>query len=394
MKKRSLAILLSVMMALGIMANAPAALAATWEEDTALTLVLPEQYAEDLATPAPGTDPADPENPEEAAEPADPVGVVVDLYLVAEAKPWAGYDAYTYEEPAEGFESLTMPDMNTVTVADWDKLAWEASDLVLKAATGDAPVKAVLKDVELDTKITREPGLYLLIPHGKGMKPEQYITSLDVEGAEGAEPHMATLANSADYTYTFRPQLVSLPEQGVGDPAEGEDGETVPGVFNGTWDHEVEVTLKPEQQARFGKLTITKEIDYYEENEPATFVFEVTATKDIDGDGEEEEVYRNTVALTFSPGVTPEPVELDRVPVGSHVTVREIYSGAFYTAAAAEQDGNLTVEGLLNLTFSNTHGPDQKRGHGIINQFTFNGTSWGLNAVNPNAAEPAPEPEA
>lgn len=366
MKKRSIALLLSAIVALG--AAGPRAWAADaeesgsgergWNGPSALTARLPEELNGDLNGA-----------PEEPTDPADPLGVAYDLYLVAPAQDVPGYDAYTYdrEHLGEGFEALaeSFPDMETVDNAAWRTLAWSAAALVLDPGTEDVPARLLrqpregLADLALDEPTgDLEPGLYLVIAHGKGMEPEEYIKALE-PGEDGAA-RVGTIARSADYEYIFQPELVSLPGQNT----------TAEDEFDGTWNHEVTVTLKPDRELRYGQVRIRKLIDQYVLEEPATFVFSVTAEKDG------KQVYENIVGLTFAAGGTgTEEVVLDRIPLGATVTAVEVYTGAFYQGTVTEQSGEVTLE-ILELTFENTRGPEEKRGHGIVNEFTYDGEDW------------------
>lgn len=374
MKRRSLALFLCMMMLLGTAAyaaptegettgeSAPAG--PTWQGDSTLTVNLSKKQNPDMA------ELPDPETWDED----DHLGVVYDLYLVVKAEPWPGYDAYTYSESGlmPDFAGLTVPEMDTVTPDQWQAMAKEAAAKVLtpgEAGTAnrgtptraDQPVRIMdSTDISEETTPTSTglgPGLYLVIAHGDGMDPSEYIVA-----DEDDSGHVVTIARSADCEYTFQPELVSLPGQNM--VGEGEDK-----VFDSTWDHSVTAALKPERELRFGQVTLRKTIDRYLLGEPATFVFKVTAEKNG------KTVYEDVVGLTFQPGSVTEAVTLEGIPLGATVTATEVYSGAFYEGAVTEDSEEVTLE-VPELTLDNKRDNDEKRGHGIVNQFVYGDTGW------------------
>lgn len=352
MKKRMLSLGLCLALALGLMAVTAPAEAVDLEQPCTLTVRLGSKgFAEDLK---PGEEPGEGED----QEPIDTTGVVFDLYQVAAAEPVSGYDTVSFRF-LEGYEELAVGE--TMDNAQWHALAQDAARLALNP--GGEPKAALKSALPLDTPVEElGAGLYLVIARGAEMTPAEYITQVrDEEGNE----HIATIAESKEYTYTFQPELAALPTKGTAtDPETGEP--LPPNTANeGEWVTEVLMELKPERDYRFGTLRIVKGLDLYENSEPATFVFSVVAEKDG------EIVYSNVVGLTFSAAGLEEAV-LDRIPVGSTVTVTEIYSGASYTISGdAVKDGVITAEEVLELTFENTYDNDQRHGHGIINQFSY-----------------------
>ena len=167
------------------------------------------------------------------------------------------------------------------------------------------------------------------------------------------------------------------------DPETGEV--TGPNTANpGEWIYDMEVELKPQREARYGKLVIEKSLAQYELSEPATFVFSVVG---VTGG---KTVYDNVVSLTFTSAGTM-TAELDRIPVDTEVTVTEVYSGASYKLTSdGTQKGVITLE-PLTVAFNNTYEWTWNRGHGILNQFSFDeskGTwSWEQDSGGPGAEE-------
>jgi len=116
---------------------------------------------------------------------------------------------------------------------------------------------------------------------------------------------------------------------------------------------------------QFGDLKIIKSLANYEDSEPATFVFDVTAK--LDG----ATVYTNVAAITL-PG--DGEALLTGIPVGAEVTVKEIYTGARYkaTSETTQQTVILSTEDAdapATVSFSNDYNGSGKGGHGILNTF-------------------------
>lgn len=294
------------------------------------------------------------------AEDIKTADVVVDVYQVATAVKTEGYDSYTYAF----LSSYGNPD-TPEDAAGWNALAQETA----KTALGGT-VDPVRKEQAVETSISDlEPGLYLLIARSRNLTTaESYQIDMELkDGAEG-ETVIATIANSGDYQYAFMPQLISLPMRGTGDTT------VVPNMTadRGPWVFDLDVYMKPEQSPRFGALEIVKTLSSYETEaglpaEPATFVFRVDGV--IDG----ETVYSEVESITFT-AAGEERVRLDRIPVTADVTVTEIYSGSSYQAEVTEpQTAVISAEQVASVSFRNFYDGHQRNGHGIKNQFTYEG---------------------
>lgn len=294
------------------------------------------------------------------AEDVKTADVVVDVYQVAEAVKTDGYDSYTYAF----LPSYGNPDMPE-DAAGWNALAQDAARTVF-----DKTADPVRKEQPAETVISDlEPGLYLLVARGRSLTAvEDYKIDMKLkDGAEG-ETVIATIANSRDYQYAFTPQLVSLPMKGTGDTTMAPDMTS----DRGPWVFDLDVYMKPEQSPRFGALEIVKTLSSYETEaglpaEPATFVFRVDGT--IGG----ETVYSEVESITFT-AAGEERVRLERIPVSADVTVTEIYSGSSYQATVTEpQTAVISAEQVASVSFHNFYDGHQRNGHGIKNQFTYEG---------------------
>ena len=147
------------------------------------------------------------------------------------------------------------------------------------------------------------------------------------------------------------------------------------------------ITAKPEMKPRYGKLKIIKTLDNYIDlsknqiNEPSLFVFEITAVNPSETEGGEDTVvFQDDRGIEFT-ATGEESIVVDHIPAGSIVTVKEIYSGASYTAVpplavtgitiTAEQDLDKIEKAEFENYFNGRNG-----GHGIINEIEFNGQNW------------------
>ncbi len=309
------------------------------------------------------------------AEDVKEADVVVDLYRVADAVKIPGADSYGYQ-PAEAYEGIFegildgdgVPDLEAYG-SGWQGIARQAAAVVLAGGSGQTPVVTGAPAWEpIEQLDSGEPlgcGLYLLVARGKDL--EDYVKEIPGDGGE--EARYATVALSGEYEYTFFPELVTLPTK---DAVEMEDGSSYVGTDNpGEWLYDLtggrSVTLKPEQEPRYGSLRIVKRLLEYETKEPATFVFSIEAVKDG------EVVYSDVVSMTFD-GAGEEERVVEKLPVGSVVTVTEVYSGSSYELTAGDPESKeVTVEAeqVAQATYTNTYNTTSRGGHGIENHFAY-----------------------
>lgn len=355
----------------------------------------------------------------------DDLDIVLDLYKVADAVKRPGYDIYSYRFDPNGlYKDLSVS--AEPTAEEWRSLAQSAGKIALTPAadgTGapqDSPEEA---GVGIKEKIEGlDPGLYLVIARNSG------VTDIDrykiaIQGSD----NIATIANSDEYTYIFSPELISVPmrgEDGTLDVSSnsptGEDG-PMTGMSEAhhtydpdRWVYDVNVYLKPVRVKRYGSLVIGKKLRVYEseeevlneadkpagQNEKVTFVFRAEWTqKDENGN----DVPGSRVgSITFDSATDREKkILIDRIPIGTDITVTEIYSGASYReeggaytrnvrvagadiykgVAVLDETGRVTtviselenpVEELEpSVSFTNTYDGRQKKGFGIDNEFEY-----------------------
>lgn len=354
MKKRWICLLTAVMLSAGVcMAEPVASDAAPLEEDAGgfvagkCSLIV------------------NPEDPDKAE--ADRFGedlkeaeVVIDLYQVAKAVKVKGYDTYSYQvNPDYGLSIPEYPEGG-----DWEKLAQQAAEAAIKK--GDASDTLVKSGVPAGEKADLDAGLYLVIARGSSLTDaEDYLTEITQKEEETGDETTtyATVAYSKKNAYLFAPQLISLPTKEA-------DADGVINTANpGDWIYDLSVNLKPEQTARFGSLEIVKTLSTYETEEgiqePVTCVFEVTGTLG------EETVYSNVESITFT-AAGQESAVLDRIPAGASVTVREVYSGSSYELTVpGDRSTVIAADDVVSVNFENTYTREQKKGHGIKNQFVY-----------------------
>lgn len=278
--------------------------------------------------------------------------VVVDLYKVADAVPVSGQDTYTYAFGA-GYEALKDIFDKSPNNAEWGEMAQAAAKYALENDKPSKEGEGVNKEIK-----GLKSGLYLLIARGSDVT--DYKTTV---AAQDGRQNIATIANSKTHVYTFAPELISLPGKQVTD----ENGNVTNGgtTAEGEWSYNMSVTLKPQQDSRFGSLEIVKNLVTYNVNVPAVFVFQVEAA--LDG----QNVYSNVVTLTFTePG--QKSALIDNIPVGAQVTVREVYSGASYKITSADvQNAVISAENVASVEFTNDHDTTTHGGGGVNNHFTY-----------------------
>ena len=294
-----LAFLLALCMLVGLIGAAGAA-----GEEVSLTVAPPDNFADEAAR-------AD----------FDAAGVVVDLYLVAEATKIEGYDAYEYA-PTGSFASLTLSD-------DMDEAASQAlaQDAAAIAKDGATPV---VTGAPLEQKITSgddgsdlAAGIYLVIPRGGD---EDYWTTAGED-----DSLIGMRASSGSIEYVFTPLLIALPTK---EDVNG-DGVISSADEDGDWICDADLTLKFSMTEQFVEITVEKTIEDFE-GEQASFVFLVEAVSNG------ETVFSETVMITMGASGTG-TATMDRIPAGSDVTVTEIYGGPRYDAVGSDSS---TIEAI------------------------------------------------
>lgn len=362
----------------------------------------------------------------------------VDLYKVASATKSGGYDAYTltllddYKTVSSAFNGAMYPGgtfdpQNPANLNDaglneaYRNLAQDVARIalgVVEEETTDGAKKLSVKNAQktFTSKTISgsgsekfeelEPGMYLVVAHGKNLSAAQYTGFIDADvtvedapayGAAGQK--IVTRAYSNGYTYTYLPELISLPMRGTG------NAETVrTGGFNTSstdpWQYSVTVELKSEQSQEMASLRIEKTFsaDGQTVLTGATkSVFEIEAK--VNG----VTVYSNTVAIASDANEKFKVLE-KVVPVGASVTVKEVYDGAGYALAGtntrertfiAEGDAmngdQLVIHADNVVAFTNNYNGVDIGGDVLINSFTHSNGGWLLNGQSQTPAPAQPE---
>ena len=267
--------------------------------------------------------------------------VVLDLYRVAVAQGVGNNILFT---PVTGLEGLGLENIGR-SVEDPHTLAGTAAAAVL-----DKHIPAAVTGAAADSVIPSLPsGLYLVLARGQDV--EDYV----IRDANGAVT--ATVAQSEQCRYQLYPELVSLPYRS--------DAQS-------PWVYEVTGALKAAQERLNGVLELSKTLESYNPSlGTATFVFDVEADLDRDGDGKAERVYSDVLSLAFSAkGTKTLNVEL---PVGAQVTVSEVYTGESYERVGGGESQKVTMKDAQStkVHFTNRWNGGQVGGTSVTNHFAY-----------------------
>ena len=200
-------------------------------------------------------------------------------------------------------------------------------------------------NIELGEEPKVAEGLYLVVPHNK--ERERYITTVtDEEGNEVTVSYAYTTAKEYDFTLNLL-ALSAAQSDLLGNK---------------------DVTLKPEAKPRMGRIEIDKILSNYLSD--GTFVFSVKA------EYEGKVVLNDVRSLTFTEAGS-QSIVIDDIPVGSVVTVKEIYSGAIYELSS-DSEVEHTIDRpfvdektgtVFHFEFINKYNKSNNHGYGIDNMF-------------------------
>ncbi|MBQ2626333.1 MAG: hypothetical protein IJG17_01015 [Eubacterium sp.] len=305
--------------------------------------------------------------------------VVLDFYQVATAEELTGYDAYTFKVTSD-FSSI-QADLDAVQkksedgslqATDVDKLTQTIAKVKLdgvKEYSATAPKQTPVPGNGTLNSVTtlNSPGLYLIIPRGSDIEGYKH-TITKTEGTTTTTT-LTTVANGKSIQYVFMPMLVSVPSRGIAPMGSGsfdtEKGTYTYPIFSGNtantgeWENAIELDIKVGEQDMDTKIRIDKDLVQYEtiedRGDTATFAFTIDAVKDG------KNVFSDARSITLSAVDTSDYVEIDHIPVGSLVTVREAYTGGDYKFAGVEapKAGDAKADdGNRSITFTATAAPD------------------------------------
>ena len=274
--------------------------------------------------------------------------IPVNLYKVASVDVSGNYTAT---------DAFTGLDLSSVS----------ADNLDIAAATWAARAKeAQGKLTDSDGKTVVKPTETVTLQNGRGYK-DKLKTGLYLVDT----PKVIT----TNYTYTFTPYLVSLPTNNY----YSGNGASDDWIYDLTKEYNSAVGLKPEQHVRYGDLVINKELVDHNATfgNNATFVFQIDITT-LD-----KKTETRIEELTFS-AAGNDSVTITKIPAGSTVTVKEIYSGASYKLTS---QNNVTATIVANdekeagqagetavVSFTNEHDGRNNGGYGVKNNFKLDET--------------------
>ncbi len=231
----------------------------------------------------------------------------------------------------------------------------------------------VAKKVEASGGSIRETATISMRPVTQGNNTYSSGTARNL--APGLYLVAAESVRYGGYEYTFTPYLISVPTNEYR-MVSGSDRD------EDKWIYDVVVGLKPARIPLDGEMVVQKTLNTFNESlGEVTFIFEVTGTDPITG----EIVYNNVISMNFD-STTPngtQSVKITGLPVGTIVTVKEIYNGSSYKELSSEQktviegyaadsSGNL-VSQTKPVSFVNDYDDKLKKGYGIVNHFDFVG---------------------
>lgn len=245
--------------------------------------------------------------------------ISVDLYQVAT------YDNGVYTN-TQAFEGITWSESDAMQNV-------EAVQAVLDKTTVD-----VYKTVTVGEKTS-----------GIDLGYYYYVVQEDVEGKA--------------YTYTFNAGLVSIPSTDV---------------TTSTLNTDREIDLKGTREEKKGSIKITKTLKSWNQtSKECTFVFEITG-KDSDG----KVVYSNVASISFNEeNHGSDSVIVEGIPVGTKVTVKEVYSGGYVATVVDEEEKTVVLDETIEFNFENDYN-NYKDSYGVENQFTWD-KEWHWHAKDP-----------
>ncbi len=165
---------------------------------------------------------------------------------------------------------------------------------------------------------------------------------------------MADDVQSAEYTYSFLPYLVSLP-----------DNQYYRGTGNDEWIYDVNVSLKPGREICFGNLEIRKTLGSYNETlGGATCVFQIEAKKG------NTVYYSDVKSIVFDTAGTKSITIEGKIPAGAEVTVTEVYSGAGYeVVSSSTQTPDIIAGETAAIDFGNEYSGQLNGGTSVENYY-------------------------
>lgn len=285
----------------------------------------------------------------------------VKLYKVADVSKSAVYSLTENFKGIADVDHTEVTELSAVTAEEWIGIVDNASAVV-------AEHEDMAEDYTIDVTAGEgsisdvEVGLYLVVV------PE-VVTDTEV--------------------YTFNNYLIQLPYvEGSWTLVDGNP------VFEGDdeWIYNVALnwTSKYERTDRFTGIQIRKTVDTFNTSMNNTsFVYSIVAEKNYSADPENPtmvKVFDDVRAIDFSQAGI-QVINVENIPVGAVVTVKEIYTGATYQAVGettVEIPALSATESYPVASFENTY--DEKligNGTAVVNTFSKGETGWDWTSEQP-----------
>ncbi len=289
--------------------------------------------------------------------------VVVDLYLVGQAVD-GGPDEIALR-PVSEFAQLDLSSgrdrgaLRRLTDAAMEIALSSAAPVVSGAVPGDR-IAAGSDGKPLAA------GMYLVVPHGVGLAPEEYV----VRAADDTgEVHILTVAGSADGDYTFQPQLLTLPiRAGTSELYDCDVLES-----GGDYVYNARILFKYEKALLRGRIKLTKTLLSHAEGDTPSFLFSVDVRQGS------SLIFSNVYTLTFD-AAGQKSLLIEDLPVGAEVTVTEVYSGPGYELVSPTvQTAVVAADEIVEVSFANRRQDTDVGGGSLINRFAYaadTGWSW------------------
>ena len=269
------------------------------------------------------------------------------------------------------------------TEIDLDALAQGLMDVVYTKKpekVSGSPFAFKVKNESLDD------GLYLAVIHGSKKSDMTKYVNFTVEqsaSGEGSDDSQepATVTETKRYysyeysqlhEYRFQPILIFLKNT------------------------DLQAKTKQETKPRYSDLIIKKNLTGFAvlgENEtfkPVSFVFSIKAY-----DTENKLVYDDVASLKFDSIQELEKETLvKRIPCGSKVVVKEIYSGSYVEVDPSDdgQEETIVVSPLASVEFKNKFNDDPKHGYGLDNKYVNTDGKWTYEGRDIPSPVPQPTP--
>lgn len=295
----------------------------------------------------------------------------VNLYKVANVSESA---VYTLTDKFKGVAGVAdvngkeITELSSVTAEEWINIVEKASSIVNPIPVSDSdPVQKPAPDYTLE------------VVGGKGSRDDVAVGLYLVEVPD---------VETATETYTFNNYLIQLPYV-EGSWKLNDDGEYA-FVGEDEWIYNVVLNWasKYERTERLTGIKIEKTVDKFNTSMNQTsFVYSIVAEKNYSVDPENPKmvkVFDDVRAIDFSQAGT-QSIVVDKIPAGSVVTVKEVYTGATYKIVKGTSDvvklDALTAVRDTNAypvaSFENTYnGKLVGNGTAVVNTFTKGETGW------------------